>query len=197
MSEHEHLEAGVHGHGEHAGGDKKVALLVTIMAALLAVTEISGKGAQTEALVANVNSNDLWAYYQAKSTRETFVSTLADTLDDLRTGVSPDLDTKLAARIDTLRSRAAHYESDPDKKDGKKEIQERAQEDEKERDHSLEKYRIFELASAAYELGIVLCSISMMLEVPLMVGAGAALGVLGLFLSAGGWFKPELLWFLP
>lgn len=196
-AEGEHIPHAHHGHhGGHGGhgGDNRVALLVTVIAALLAVTEISGKGAQTEALVANVQSNDQWSYYNAKDVRKTVVSTAGDMLEDLKVGTPPEVVTKLEARIVALRAEAAKYEDDP-KPDGhgKKQIRAEAERFERERKAELNKYEIFEYASAAYELGIVLCSISMMLKARFLVGIGGALGVLGLALSLCGWFAPELI----
>jgi hypothetical protein len=198
----EHLESGAHGHegghGGHGGhGDKRVAMLVTLLAAFLAVTEISGKGAQTEALVANVNSNDLWSYYQARTIRQTIVDTVADTLEDLRVDASPELGARLQKRIEGFRAQSAHHQSNPEKGDGKVELQARAKATEEDRDRALARYHVMELASATYELAIVLCSISVMLEVPMLVWLGAALGTLGLALSLGGWLAPESLSFLP
>ena len=193
----EPVHAHGHGHGHaHGGGDTKVALLVTVIAALLAVTEISGKGAQTEALVQNVTSNDLWAFYQARTIRQTVVTTVADVLEDLEGSLPAEASGKLQARVAGLRDKAEHWETSPKTNDGKKELEERARETERERDKTLAKYHSLELASAAYELGIVLCSISMMLHTKFLVVIGAALGALGLALSIAAWVDPTLLSFI-
>jgi hypothetical protein len=189
-----------HGHGHHAGhgGDTRIALLVTIIAALLAVTEIMGKGAQTEALVANVKINDLWAFYQAKSIRQTVVATAADAFEDLKAGQPPEIVAKMDARIELLRNRAEHYESDSKSNDGKKELEEQAKDQEGELAHHLAKYHTLEFASAAYELGIVLISISMMTKAKILVVLGTGLGVVGVILMLTGAIHPELLAsFLP
>jgi hypothetical protein len=190
-----------HGHSHHAAhgaahsGDTKVALTVTILAALLAVTEISGKGAQTKALVDNVTSNDIWAYYQAKSIRQTVVTTTADAFEDMKAGMPPVVADKIDSRIAALRSKAEHYESDPKANDGKKELEERAHETEHQRDEALAKYETLEYSGGAYELGIVLFSISMMTKAKLLIYAGATLGLLGIVLMVIGWTNPSLLEF--
>ncbi|HLY56712.1 MAG TPA: DUF4337 domain-containing protein [Stellaceae bacterium] len=196
-SEDEGLPHVHHGHAAHAshathGASNTVALLVTFIAALLAVTEISGKGAQTEALVANVNSNDQWSYYNAKDVRKTVVLTAADMLDDVKVGMPAEVGGKIDARVAALRAEAGKYETDPGK-NGKKEIREKAEGFEKQRDESLEKYHTLEFASAAYELAIVLCSISLMLNARFLVWLGGGLGAIGLALSILGWFAPGLI----
>ena len=190
MDEKEQLDT-AHEAAEH--GDAKVAMLVTLLAALLAVTEMSGKGAQTEALVANVTSNDLWSYYQAKSTRGTFVSTLADVLEDAKVGLGAEAQAPIEKRVAALRDKAAHYESDPASHDGRKEIEERAHETERERDAALAKYHTMEYAAAFLQLAIVLCSISIILKQRLLIVAGGLLGIAGLVFTIIGWTRPELI----
>jgi len=57
------------GHGAIEGSNKKVALLISVLALFLALAETLAKGAQTEALSANVESSNQWAYYQARTIR--------------------------------------------------------------------------------------------------------------------------------
>src|SRR5947208_11732330 len=66
-------------HAEHASGsNKKIALLIAIIALCLALSETLGKGAQTESISKNVEASNLWAFFQAKSIRRTQVQTAAD-----------------------------------------------------------------------------------------------------------------------
>ena len=58
--------------GEHAAGfNKKIALVIAILALFLAFSETLGKSAQTEAIDHNIKSSDTWAFYQAKDIRRT------------------------------------------------------------------------------------------------------------------------------
>ena len=71
---HENLEHAEH--AEHAGhSNKKIALLISVLALFLAFSETLGKSAQTAAITLNVTSNDLWAFFQAKTIRMTVLST--------------------------------------------------------------------------------------------------------------------------
>src|SRR3954451_21586349 len=77
MSAHESMEHAEH--AEHASGsNKKIALLIAVLALFLAISETLGKGAQTESISKNVKSSNLWAFFQAKTIRRTMVQTMAD-----------------------------------------------------------------------------------------------------------------------
>ena len=58
--------------------NKKVALLIAVLALVLAFSETLGKGAQTTALSANIEASNLWAFFQAKTIRMTEVRTAAE-----------------------------------------------------------------------------------------------------------------------
>ena len=77
MSAHESMEHAEH--AEHASGEnKKIALLIAVIALCLALSETLGKGAQTESIAKNVEASNLWAFFQAKSIRRTTVQTAAE-----------------------------------------------------------------------------------------------------------------------
>src|ERR1700691_4154205 len=65
--------------GEHAEYfNRKIALVIAILALFLSFSETLGKGAQTEATTKNIEASDLWAFFQAKSIRMTQVNTAAE-----------------------------------------------------------------------------------------------------------------------
>src|SRR6185295_20326775 len=73
---HEAMEH--HEHAQHAAGDnKKIALLIAVLALFLAFSETLGKSAQTEGISYNVEASNLWAFFQAKTIRRTLVQTAA------------------------------------------------------------------------------------------------------------------------
>src|SRR6478752_4716127 len=79
MSAHEQLEHAEH--AEHAAhSNKSIALLISVLVLFLALSETLGKSAQTEALGFNVESSNLWAFYQAKTIRQTSLVVAADAL---------------------------------------------------------------------------------------------------------------------
>ena len=77
MSAHESMEHAEH--AEHASGkNRKIALLIAVIALCLALSETLGKGAQTESISKNVEASNLWAFFQAKSIRRTVVQTASE-----------------------------------------------------------------------------------------------------------------------
>src|SRR5947207_8183630 len=67
-----------HGHDEHAHSNKGVALLNSVLALVLAFSETLGKNAQTSALAHNIEASNLWAFFQAKTIRQTVLRTAAE-----------------------------------------------------------------------------------------------------------------------
>src|SRR5437660_805081 len=59
------------GHGPADNQNKRIALLIAVIALFLAFSETLGKSAQTGALSYNVEASNLWAFYQAKTIRQT------------------------------------------------------------------------------------------------------------------------------
>ncbi|WP_043343984.1 DUF4337 family protein, partial [Belnapia moabensis] len=65
---------------EEARGNKRVALLIAALALALAFTEVAGDDAKTEAQLKNVESANLWSFFQAKTVRQTTLRGLSDLL---------------------------------------------------------------------------------------------------------------------
>jgi len=192
MSEaHEHLEHLEH--AEHAGGtNRKIALVIAVLALFLSFSETLGKGAQTEAISANVESANLWAFFQAKTVRMTLVRTAAEELK-LEAAATSDAATKTAMdkQIDAWQKTAARYDSEPETHEGRKELAARAKEAEESRDLAMAKYHHYELASAAFQIGIVLASAAVITGMIALVWLAGALGVAGLAVLALGVFAPH------
>jgi hypothetical protein len=179
--------------GEHAQYfNRRIALLIAVLALFLSFSETLGKSAQTEAIDANVKSSDTWAFFQAKDVRRTTLNTAADQTALLATNVAdPAAKAAIDKQIEAWRAAAARYESDPKTGEGRKELAERARELEEERDLAMAKYHHYELASAAFQVGIVLASAAVITGVAALAWFGGALGVLGLALAGLGLFAPH------
>ena len=65
------------GHGHVDSSNKKIALLVAVLAALLAISEMGGKSSQTNALSSHIDASNLWTFFQAKTIRQTTMRTAA------------------------------------------------------------------------------------------------------------------------
>jgi hypothetical protein len=181
--------------GEHSQYfNRRIALLTAVFVLFLSFSETLGKSAQTEAISANVKSADTWAFSQAKDIRRTVLAAAADQMLLLTASVSdPTAKQAIDKQVETWRKTAARYESDPQTGEGLKELRVRAKEEEEERDLALAKYHHYELASAAFQVGIVLASAAVITGMLALAWLGGALGVLGLALTLFGFFAPHAL----
>lgn len=174
-----------HGHGvEHHGGNKGVALLIAVLALILAFAETLGKGAQTGALAYNIEASNLWAFFQAKTIRQTVLRTAAE---EIEAGGASEAQKKQAAK---WKDTAQRYQSEPETGEGREQLTARAKEAEKKRDTSMAAYHHYEVASAAVQIAIVLASASIIAEIVALAWAGAALGVIGVVFCVIGFFFP-------
>ena len=198
---HENLEHAEHAqHAAHEGGrdNKKIALIISVLALFLAFSETFGKSAQTAALNAQIEASNLWNFFQAKNIRRTMtiVATEMAKIDTVAAGTDQHK-AALAKQIDEWTKTAARYRSEPEagggKGEGTQELSRRAQEMEKLRDHELNKYHNFEFASAAFQIGIVLASAAVITGIITLAYAAIGVGLIGVVLTGTGLFMPELL----
>lgn len=194
-----HIEHEEHGHGGGRGkpvgerGNKKIALLISVMALLLALAEMFGKSAQTEGISFNIKASDSWNFFQAKTIRQTTLRTAAQAVA-LEAATAPDqARAALLKQADDWMNTVARYESDPVEKDGRKELRAQAEAYEHQRDTQLARYHHYEFASAAYQIGIVLASAAVITGIMALVYAAMGLGVIGLAFVALGFFNPHYL----
>ncbi len=191
MGAHESME-----HAEHANhassSNKRIALLIAVIALFLALSETLGKGAQTEALSQNIEASNLWAFFQAKTIRMTTVRTAAE---GLQTQAEKETDATFKAaankRVDFWQKTAQRYDDEAETNEGRKQLVVRAKKAEEKRDTSLAKYHHFEVASAAFQIGIVLASATIITGMALLSWGAMALAVLGVGFTAIGIFAPH------
>ena len=176
------------------GSNKKIALLISVIALFLAFSETLGKSAQTAGIGYNVEASNLWAFFQAKTIRMTAVRTAAEVveLDIVATADPAQREAKLK-RIENWQKTAARYDTEPETQEGRKELAARAVAAEKKRDDSLTRYHHYEIASAALQIGIVLASASVITGMLILAWGAGALGLLGIAITGLGLFRPELL----
>jgi hypothetical protein len=193
MSAHEGME-----HAEHAnhasGSNKKIALLIAVIALCLAVSETLGKSAQTESISKNVESSNLWAFFQAKSIRRTTVQTQADQAKlTLRLATDEATRVALQKQIDDWQKTVARYRSEPETGEGQEQLVERAKHAELARDLAMTKYHHFELASAAFQIAIVLASATIITGMIALAWISGLLTLAGVGFTAVGILAPHAL----
>jgi hypothetical protein len=194
-------------HGdEHGGGDghsdlvtsrnKKVALLIAVIALALAFSETLGKSAQTNALNHQIEASNLWNFFQAKNIRRTSTLIAAEQMKvDLVGASEGPLQAAMTKQIDEWNRTAARYRSEPEagggKGEGTVELSRRAIEEQKLRDTALARYHHYEVASAAFQIGIVLASATVITGMLVLSYLAGALGLAGLAFMAIGLFAPH------
>ena len=191
MGAHESMEHAEH--AEHASSsNKRIALLIAVIALFLALSETLGKSAQTEALSQNIEASNLWAFFQAKTVRMTTVRTAAE---NMQTQLEKESDaafkTVAGKRVDSWQKTAQRYDDEPETNEGRKQLVARAKKAEDKRDTSLAKYHHFEVASAAFQIGIVLASATIITGMALLSWGAIALAVIGVGFTAIGLFAPH------
>src|SRR5437660_11235082 len=172
-----------HGPSEH-GGNKGVALLISVLALVLAFSETLGKGARAAALAYNIEASNLWAFFQAKTIRQTVLRTAAE---EVATGT---MNQAAKDQVAKWKDTAQRYQSEPETNEGRDQLAARAKDAEKKRDRSLAAYHQYEFASAAVQIAIVLASASIIAEIVALAWIGAGLGVLGAVFCVIGFFVP-------
>ena len=175
--------SGGHGHVDHHS-NKGIALLISVLALVLAFSETLGKSAQTTALNANIEAANLWAFFQAKTIRQTVLRTAAEQ-SSLTT---PNDEAK--KQIEAWRKTAQRYQTEPETGEGREELMARAKQAEQKRDRAMAAYHQFELASAAVQIAIVLASAAIVTGAMALAWIGAGLGVVAVAFCLIGFLAP-------
>lgn len=194
------LEHEGHG-GGHGGGhddktlsqNRKIALLIAVIALFLAVCETMGKSAQTLGIELNIKASDTWNFFQAKTVRQTSLRTAAEAMTlQLPTAPNEQARAAMAEQIDKWKATVARYDSDPKEQDGRKELRALAERYEHERDVAMARYHNYEFGSAAFQIGIVLASAAVITGTMALAFGSIGLGIVGLGFMALGLFAPHV-----
>jgi len=180
------------GHAENTSRNKKVALLIAVIALFLAFSETLGKSAQTAALNNQIEASNLWNFFQAKNIRRTTTIIASEAMKiELAAITDETRKAALSKQIDAWNRTAARYRSEPDVREGTVELMQRAKEQEHLRDTALARYHHYEVASAAFQIGIVLASATVITGIIALSILASGLGLLGIAFMAIGLFAPH------
>ena len=155
-----------------------VSLTISIMAVLVAGATLLGHRAHTEELLLQSQATDQWAYYQAKNGRYHGMQTTADLIGTL---VPRDKD-KAETLLKKYEKEIERYDSD------KEDISEKAKELEKERDVVRRRADRFDGGEALLQIGLVICSITLLTKKKGFWIGGVVVGALGVLSAAAGFF---------
>jgi hypothetical protein len=185
------------------GGDKfdeRVALTIAVMALLLAITSLGGGNAAEDIMNHNIHASDTWAFYQAKSIRQTSNKLAADALEtelQINGGsLTPEARAGIERRIDEYRKTVERYEDEPDKGDpqnpikgeGRKQLSARARDFEAQRDRAQKQDPNFDFSEALFQIAIVLASVAILANSRMILKVSLFAGALATFLMLNGYF---------
>jgi hypothetical protein len=185
----EGMERADHAAGRHENaakdhGPRNVAIMIAILAAALALTEMGEKASQNRYLTHHISVSDTWAFFQAKNARATTYLTSADIIDSM-----PGADAEAHKRAERMRAEAARMNDDPKSGEGRKQLAEKATAESVQRDQAFHIYHQFELATGALQIAIVLASVSIVTRFKALTIAAALIGgvaaVFGLLVATG------------
>lgn len=184
-----------HAHVDH-GADKRIALLIAILALFLALAETGAKSAQTEAITRNVEAANLWSFFQARTIRQTTLRAAAELAElDRAAATDAALQAAIGTQQKAWRDTVARWESEPATGEGRRELSDRAKAAEAKRDRNMAAYHHYEYGAAAFQVAIVLASAAIITSVPMLAGIAVGLGVAGAALTGIGFFAPEAVHF--
>jgi Domain of unknown function (DUF4337) len=155
-----------------------VSMTILILAVLVAAVGLLGHRAHTEELLRQSQATDQWSYYQAKNIRAHEVQGIADLLASL----APQQTKDTAAIREKYLKEVARYAED------KEDVSEKAKDLEAERDLISRRADRFDGGEALLEVGLVICSITLLTRRRGFWLAGMAVGVLGVAMALTGLF---------
>jgi len=167
----------------------RAAVVIAFFAMCLAITGLGGSNAAKEAFNNNILASNFFSFFQAKNIRQTSYQLAADELELawINNPALPDEARKaMQAKVDFYKKTVERYESEPDTKEGKKELLARARQHEELRDRALKQDPYFDYAEALLQIAIVLISVAIVANLAWLSYLGGALGLIGMLLSING-----------
>ncbi len=139
---------------------RRVALVTAIYAVVLAIASLGGNNAMKDMLLAQQQSSDQWAFYQAKVIREHQYRAHKMRLETELAERGAVLNPEVRQRYETLLKQFAEEEQRYNAE--KKEIEREAKKLEHERDRNRDKDPYFDYAEVLLQISIVMASVSIL-----------------------------------
>jgi hypothetical protein len=185
---HEHADR----HHEHADAHSRqwVAIFISVLAVMLAITSMGGGNATKDMVNANIIASDTYAFYQSKTIRQTDYRLAADELTAIRTSslwLPGAAETLIDQRLKAYQTAIDRYESEPATGEGKNELMAKARKYEAIRDHAAQQDPYFDYAEALMQIAIVLASASIVARRRWVLWLGYLFATGGLLLLANAY----------
>ena len=162
---------------------RRIALVTAVYAVVLAIAGLGGKYAMKEMLLAQQQSSDQWAFYQAKVIREhqyraqklILEVQLAEPI-----GLTPAARVRLEALAKKFGEEEKRYNTE------KKDIEREAKKLEHERDLYRTRDPYFDYAEVLLQIAVVCASVAILAESKAMFWFSLAMALAGALLTANG-----------
>jgi hypothetical protein len=168
---------------------RRVALVTAVYAVVLAIASLGGNNAMKEMLLAQQQSSDQWAFYQAKVIREHQYRAqkmrLEAELGERAAALRPEARQRYEELLKKFAEEEKRYNAE------KKDIEKDARRLEHERDRNRDKDPYFDYAQVLLQIAIVMASVSILSASRPMFFFSLALALGGALLTLNGF----TLWF--
>lgn len=156
----------------------KAGWVITVLAALLAINTLMGGSNSSKVLNNTIEANNTWAFYQAKSIKQSLAE---QSLDDAKFRGDK-------SKVDYLQKKIDRYESDPSTGEGKKELMAKARKLEEDRAVAKSRGPWYTYAGSLFQIAIVLLTASILAVNNRLYYASIGVGVIAaLLLSQAFW----------
>jgi hypothetical protein len=166
-----------HGHTESAREHRShtvPAITAAVLAVLASLGSLLSGHAANEAILGVTRASDQWAFFQSKSTKGHLYEVGAEIVSALGQAALAAPEAKPDQAVARLRAEAKRYESE------KAEIEREAQLIHEESRREFRKHLRFAVGVAAFQVGIVLASVSLLVPLKGLYALSLAAGAVGL-----------------
>jgi len=157
----------------HHSEDRKIGLLISILAILLAICGALGRKAENFVIVSRVDASNTWAYFQAKKLRGYQSETTHDLALALGQGASGAQREAAEKLAESYEAKKKKYEDDSEKI--AKDAEAHTQDAEKWENRA----NRFSLGEIFLQIAVVLCSIAILTEAQAFVYGGLSFAAVG------------------
>jgi hypothetical protein len=163
---------------------RRVAFVTAVFAVILSIASLGGNNATKDMLLAQQESSNQWAFYQAKAMREHLYRNDRTQLEMnvLLAGESlkPEVIEKTGYELNRMKNEEDRFRQE------KSEIEKKARQLEEKRDISMAKDPYFDYAEVLLQISIVLASIAIISVSPVMFYMAMLIASLGAVLCVNG-----------
>jgi hypothetical protein len=174
---HEVLEGQEHAGGSHDPLTTRVSLTLSIMAVLLAMVTMLGHRASAGGSQKQAEAFDQWAFYQAKAIRQ-HDSKVALRFNGTMTAIDKE---KAEKSVEVTNQEIEKLDKE------KEEISHEAKKLQVERDVFEKKVDKYDVSESLLEIGLVLCSVTLLTRKSITYILGLAFAIAGLYFGLSGY----------